>query len=301
MNINIKYPKQYFYATISDVNVKSLTDGDFLALRQTVESCGVTVIKNQQVNDDDQIAFSERFGDLEISIGTNHNKENNPHLRPQISRISNVNIATNKLIPVDDPKVVFDRGNNWWHTDSSFKKIPATFSILSAREIPKEGGGTEFVDARHALETWDQKPRKHSVEQIKNLITEHSIVYSRMQNTGDIFNTNFKKDLPYVRQRLIRTHPYTKRNSFYAGSHCSHVVGWDLDEGKNLIHEINEWIVNSGEIARHNWSRGEIVIWDNRRVLHRGMGYNESMHRRIMHRTTVAGDKPSYEEKVTYY
>ena len=146
------------------------------------------------------INFSERFGELEISIGTNHKKENNPYLKPQISRISNVNIATNKLIPADDPKVVFDRGNNWWHTDSSFKKIPATFSILSAREIPKEGGGTEFVDARHALETWDRRPRKYSVEQIKNLITEHSIVYSRMQNTW----WGFIISIPLNSARFIR-------------------------------------------------------------------------------------------------
>ena len=105
------------------------------------------------------------------------------------------------MIPVDDHKVVFDRGNNWWHTDSSIKTIPAKISILSAREIPEKGGGTEFVDARHALETWNRKPRKYSLEKIKDEIAEHSIVYSRMQNTGDIFNDQFKKDMPYVKQR----------------------------------------------------------------------------------------------------
>ena len=301
MKVDIKYPKQDFYATISGVDVKSISDGDFLELRKVVESCGITVIKDQEVNDEEQIAFSERFGELEISIGTNHKKENNPYLKPQISRISNVNIANDKLIPVDDHKVVFDRGNNWWHTDSSFKETPAKISILSAREIPEEGGGTEFVDARHALETWNSKPRKYSVEQVKNDITEHSIVYSRMKNTGDIFNNKFKKDMPYVRQRLIRTHPYTKRNAFYAGSHCINIIGWELEEGRELINEINEWIVNSGEIARHKWSNGEIVLWDNRRVLHRGTGYDESKYRRIMHRTTVAGDKPSYEEEVIFH
>ena len=107
--------------------------------------------------------------------------------------------------------------------------------------------------------------------------------------------------MPSVKQRLIRTHSYTKRSAYYAGSHCSHIMEWELEEGRTLIHEINEWIVNSGEIARHKWSSGEIILWDNRRVLHRGTGYNESMHRRIMHRTTVAGDKPSYEEEVNFH
>ena len=119
-----------------------------------------------------------------------------------------------------------------------------------------------------------------------------------MKNTGDIFNSQFKKDMPFVKQRIVRTHPFTKRNAFYAGSHCSHILGWDKDEGRELIDEINEWIVSSGEMACHQWKTNEVVIWDNRRVLHRGTGYDESKYRRIMHRTTVAGDKPSYEEKV---
>jgi len=119
-----------------------------------------------------------------------------------------------------------------------------------------------------------------------------------MEKTGDIFSNKFKKDMPYVKQRLIRTHPYTKRSAFYAGSHCSHILNWDLKEGRSLIKEINEWIVSSGVIAKHKWSSGEVVIWDNRRVQHRGTGFDESKYRRIMHRTTVAGDKPSFEEEV---
>ena len=93
MKIDIKFPEQEFYATISDVDVKSISDGDFSELRKIVESCGVTVIKDQEVNDEEQINFSERFGELEVSIGTNHKKENNPYLKPQISRISNFIIA----------------------------------------------------------------------------------------------------------------------------------------------------------------------------------------------------------------
>ena len=101
MKVNIKYPKQDFYATILNIDIKSLSDGDFSALRKIIESCGVTVIKNQRVNDDDQIAFSKRFGELEISIGINHKKENNPYLNPQISRISNVDIVNDKCPDAD--------------------------------------------------------------------------------------------------------------------------------------------------------------------------------------------------------
>ena len=298
MKVEVVYPDQEFYSIVSDIDVKDMSDSEFNDLRKVIESYGVTAIKDQSINDDEQIKFSERFGELEISIGTNAKKENNPYIKPQISRISNVNIATNEMLPAEDHKVIFDRGNNVWHSDSSFKPIPSKFSILSAREIPEEGGGTEFVDARHALETWEEKPRKYSLEKIKNDITEHSIVYSRMQNTGDIFNDKFKNDMPFVKQRIVRTHPFTKRSAFFAGSHCSHIIGWSKEEGRILIDEINDWIINSGKKASHKWTTGEIVIWDNRRVQHRGTGFDESKFRRIMHRTTVAGDKPSYEEEV---
>jgi alpha-ketoglutarate-dependent 2,4-dichlorophenoxyacetate dioxygenase len=298
MNIEIKYKDQNFFATITDVDIKFLSISEFTEIKNAVETYGVIVIESQNINDEDQVKFSEGFGELEISIGTQtkspiYNMKNG--LRPEISRISNVDLNNNKL-PVDDNKVIFDRGNNVFHTDSSFKAIPSKISILSAREVPEEGGGTHFVDARHALETWDDKPRKYSIQDLNECICEHSIVYSRMINTGDIFDDKFKKDMPFVKQRLIRTHPYTKRPAFYAGSHCSNIVGWDLDESRVLIKDINDWIIESGHVAKHKWKTGEVVLWDNRRVLHKGTGYDELNYRRIMHRTTVAGDMPSYKE-----
>tara|TARA_Y100001970_G_C14179405_1_gene828951 strand:- start:302 stop:1204 length:903 start_codon:yes stop_codon:yes gene_type:complete len=298
MDLEVRYKNQEFYASISNVDIKKISDSDFLNIKNILESYGVVSIDSQNIDDDDQIKFSERFGKLEISIGTqtkapDYQADNS--IRPEISRISNVDLS-NKMLPFDDKKVIFDRGNNYWHTDSSFKETPSKISILSAREVPEEGGGTDFIDARHALETWENKPRKYSISDLKDCICEHSIVYSRKNNTGDIFDDKFKQDMPFVKQKLIRFHPFTKRPAFYAGSHCSHIIGWDLKESRDLIKEINDWILESGKIAKHKWKTGELVLWDNRRVLHRGTGYDESKFRRIMHRTTVAGDMPSYKE-----
>ena len=292
METLVKYPEQEFFAIVTGINVNNLSIEEFSNLRDVVYTYGVTVIKDQPLNDEQQVSFSSRFGKLEKPL----QMDNSEGLLPEITRISNVGMD-NKLLPVESEKVVYDRGNNFWHTDSSFKKIPAKLSILSGREIPDEGGGTEFADARFALDTWQKFPRKYTLKKIKNAICEHSIVYSRMQNTGNIFDKKFKKDMPFVKQRLIRTHPYTKRNAFYAGSHCSHIVDWSLKDSRDLIKEINEWIVAAGKIAKHYWSNNELVIWDNRRVLHRGTGFDERKFRRIMHRTTVAGDLPSTEEK----
>ena len=300
MDLEVRYKNQEFYASISNVDIKKISDSDFLNIKNIVETYGVVSIDSQNIDDDDQIKFSERFGKLEISIGTQTKAPDyqlDNAIRPEISRISNVDL-NNKMLPYDDKKVIFDRGNNYWHTDSSFKEIPSKISILSAREVPEAGGGTDFIDARHALETWESKPRKYSIKDLKNCICEHSIVYSRQNNTGDIFDDKFKQDMPFVKQRLIRIHPYTKRPAFYAGSHCSHIIGWDIEESRKLIKEINDWILESGVIAEHKWKTGELVLWDNRRVLHKGTGYDESKYRRIMHRTTVAGDMPSYKEKI---
>ena len=298
MNVKVKFKEQNFFATISDVDIKSLSKSNFINIKKAVESYGVVVIESQNIDDEDQIKFSQGFGKLEISIGTqtkspDYNTKN--AIRPEISRIGNVDLK-NKTISADKQKVIFDKGNNYWHTDSSFKPIPAKISILSAREVPEAGGGTNFIDARHALETWESKPRKYSIKDLKDCICEHSIVYSRMLNTGDIFDDKFKQDMPYVKQRLIRVHPYTKRPAFYCGSHCSHIIGWDIEESRLLIKEINDWVVDCGQIATHKWKTGELVLWDNRRVLHKGTGYDEKKYRRIMHRTTVAGDMPSYKE-----
>jgi len=293
MNIELKNKEQEFFAIVTDFDIKNLQDADFIKIKEAIEKYGVIVLKNQNINDDDQIKFSEKFGALEKALEHDRLKG----IRSEITRISNVD-ENNNLLALDSEKVIYDRGNRSWHSDSSYKDIPSKFSILSSREIPNEGGGTEYIDARYALETWNKNNHKYSLNDLKDIICEHSIVYSRMVNTGDIFDNAYKEKMPFVKQRLIRTHPYTKRSAFYVGSHCSHVVGWDIEKGRKLIKDINDWIFKSGEIIHHQWNNNEIVIWDNRRVLHRGTYFDESSARRIMHRTTVAGDFPSYKEPV---
>jgi alpha-ketoglutarate-dependent 2,4-dichlorophenoxyacetate dioxygenase len=293
MEFNFIYPEISFCTIINDVNLKFISNNDFAKLKEAVETFGVVVIKEQSFNDSEQVIFSKKFGKLEKPLEQDISEDGNP----AVTVLSNVD-KDKKLLPKYSDKVIYDGGNKSWHSDSSFKKNPATFSILSAREIPKSGGGnTEFADCCYALETWDTKNKKYLIDQLKNLICEHSIVYSRMMNTGDIFNEEYKKKMLPVRQRLIRTIPINKRSAFFVGSHCSRILGWELNKGRELIKGIIDWIV-SGPIYRHNWSAGDIVIWDNRKVLHRGTPFDKTKEKRIMHRTTVAGNKPSYEEKV---
>jgi len=255
MEINVKYKQQEFFAIINDVDIKNLSNKDFLKIQEAINKYGVLVLKDQKMNDDEQIEFSNRFGELEKAL----EHDTLEGIRPEITRISNID-SNNNILPIDNKKVIYDRGNRAWHTDSSYKNIPSKISILSAREIPKDGGGTEYIDARHALENWDDSSIEVNLQDLKNEICEHSIVYSRMVNTGDIFDNNYKEKMPFVKQRLIRTHPITKRSALYAGSHCSHIVGWDLDKSRKLIKKINNWIADAGSIVHHKWSNNEIVM-----------------------------------------
>mgnify|MGYP001238056973 FL=1 len=137
MQIEVKNKKQDFFAVITDVDIKNISNKNFVKIKQTLETYGVVVLKNQNINDNQQIEFSRKFGDLEKAL--EHDKLEG--IQDEITRISNVD-QHNNILPVDSKKVIYDRGNRSWHSDSSYKSIPSKFSILSSREIPDQGGGT---------------------------------------------------------------------------------------------------------------------------------------------------------------
>lgn len=281
-----------FGARVTGVDVTALDDGGFAALEKAANLYAVLVVPGQKLDDEAQIAFSRRFGTLENALPQDSVRMGFP---PEISHLGNVDREGNRL-EADSRKVVYDRGNRSWHTDSSFKEVPAKFSILSARILPGSGGGTEFADARAAYDTWEGAADGTTKEDLADRICEHSIVYSRMVNTGDIFNEEEKGEMPASRQRLVRRHPVTGRRNFYAGAHASHIEGWPEERGRAVLDDINDWIVRRERVYAHEWSEHDLVLWDNRRVLHRGLPWPDGDDVRVMHRTTVAGDAPSPDE-----
>ena len=171
MKLEVIYPNQKFFAHISNVDITKISNKEFNKIQNIIETYGVTVIKDQPLNDEQQIKFSKKFGKLETPL----KKDILKGIAPEITRISNVGLNDKKL-EIKHEKIIYDRGNNYWHSDSSFKHIPAKFSILSAREIPKEGGETEFIDASHALETWHLNNNKYNLKNIKECLCKHSLV-----------------------------------------------------------------------------------------------------------------------------
>ena len=260
----------------------------FAEIEAAFDRHGILVFPQQPVTDEQQLAFSRRFGPLEV----------NPNyagatmrLRPDVADISNLDIQ-GRVLARDDRRNLFNLGNQLWHTDSSFKRTPAKCSLLSARELPSSGGETEFADLRAA---WEALPeaRKHELE---GLVVEHSIFRSRSQIGFADFNDEIFKQLPPVPQALVRHHPASGRTSLYLASHASHIIGWPVEKGRPLIEELIAFATQPQFVYQHRWTVGDLVIWDNRCTMHRGRSYDDTQ-RRVLHRTTVSDRANTLEQE----
>jgi alpha-ketoglutarate-dependent 2,4-dichlorophenoxyacetate dioxygenase len=275
-----------FVARLTGLDLsKPLDSGDFAQVHDAFNRYAVVVFPEQTLTDDQQIAFSERFGPLEVSLRKDRQRRID---NPRISDISNVD-EKDRVFDPDDERAIYNAGNRLWHSDSSFKRVPAMASLLSGREVPPEGGETEYADLRGA---WDALPadRKRGLE---SLVAEHSFVYSRGLIGYDQFTDAERAAVPPVPQAVVRTHPATGRKALYLGSHASHIIGRPVEEGRALLRELLDFATQPQFVYRHVWRQHDLVMWDNRCALHRGRPWDERRYRRIMHRTTVAGAGPT--------
>ena len=260
----------------------------FAEIEAAFNRYGILVFPGQPVSDEQQLAFSGLFGQLEVNPNYAGAKM---RLRPDVADISNLD-AEGRVLARDDTRNVFNLGNQLWHTDSSFKRVPAKCSLLSARELPSSGGETEFADLRAA---WDALPelRKRDLD---GLVVEHSIFRSRSQIGFADFNDEIYRQLPPVPQALVRHHPASGRTSLYLASHASHIVGWPVEKGRALIEELIAFATQPQFVYRHRWTVGDLVMWDNRCTMHRGRPYDDTQ-RRVLHRTTVSDHANTLEQE----
>jgi alpha-ketoglutarate-dependent 2,4-dichlorophenoxyacetate dioxygenase len=267
---------------------RALTPEVFAEIEAAFNSYGILVFPGQPVSDEQQLAFSQLFGPLEVNPNYAGAKM---RLRPDIADISNLD-AEGRVLARDDCRNLFNLGNQLWHTDSSFKRIPAKCSLLSARELPSSGGETEFADLRAA---WDALPQSRKRE-LEGLVVEHSIFRPRSQIGFADFNDEIFKQLPPVPQALVRHHPASGRTSLYLASHASHIVGRPVEEGRTLIEELIAFASQPQFVYQHRWTVGDLVMWDNRCTMHRGRPYDDTQ-RRVLHRTTVADCANTLEQE----
>ena len=259
------------------------------ALFNALDTFAVLVFPNQVLTDEQHIRFSRYFGDLELATG-DYMKQDDRRLQMELNDISNLDRTGGKM-ETADPKRLFSLGNMLWHSDSSFKAIPAQYSILSAKIIPTTEGDTEFADMRAAWRALDEKTQQKCLGRV----TRHSQLYSR----GELGFTEFREDqqeaMVPVRQALVRRHPRTKNISLYLSAHAGLIEGWTVPESRIFLKRLVEYATQREFVYRHKWSVNELVIWDNQATMHRAMGY-DNKEVRDMRRTTVAGVTSSLEE-----
>jgi len=259
------------------------------ALFNALDTFAVLVFPNQVLTDEQHIRFSRYFGDLELATG-DYMKQDDRRLQMELNDISNLDRTGGKM-ETADPKRLFSLGNMLWHSDSSFKAIPAQYSILSAKIIPATEGDTEFADMRAAWRALDEKTQQKCLGQV----TRHSQLYSR----GELGFTEFREDqqeaMVPVRQALVRRHPRTKNISLYLSAHPGLIEGWTVPESRIFLKRLAEHATQREFVYRHEWSVNDLVIWDNQATMHRAMGY-DNKEVRDMRRTTIAGVTSSLEE-----
>jgi alpha-ketoglutarate-dependent 2,4-dichlorophenoxyacetate dioxygenase len=258
----------------------------FRRIAAAFDEYSVLVFRDQRLTDAQQKAFSENWGPLETTL-VSPGKEG--RLDPKLVDLSNTDPDHGGLMDWSDRRMIYQSGNQLWHTDSSFKPVPAHSSALSAREVPPVGGETEFASMRvaYAALPAEQKAR------LDGKVVVHSIIYSRSLIAKDLFDPEQAKALPAVRHALVRANPANGRNAFYIGSHAWFVEGLSYEDGRGLLDDLLARTTAPERVLQHVWKPWDLVMWDNRCVLHRGRPWDSARYPRIMRRTTVAGDGPT--------
>ena len=274
-----------FGVEIVGVDVRRVDDATFGRIVDALDEHSVLLFRRQPLTDEEQVAFSRRFGPLERTIRTIATQARD---LAEISNLSNVD-AEQRLIPAGDKRNLFNAGNQMWHSDSSFKRVPAMASLLSARVVPPEGGETEFASMRAAYERLPEAVKGR----IEGKVAIHSFVYSRGLIGDELLPPDHAAQVPPVPQALVRANPAHGRKAFYVGSHACEILGMPTGEARALLRELLEAATRSEFVYTHHWAPGDLVMWDNRCMLHRGRPWDESRHARVMHRTTVAGAGPT--------
>lgn len=267
-----------------------LSDDDVAAIHAGMDKYAVLVFRNQPLTGDQQLAFTRSLGELESSHGTSLRKPEEYRLPTIFADVSNLD-KENKPYAIDDRRRLFAIGNRLWHSDSSFKVVPAKYSLLHALSIPSKGGNTEFAHMGAAYEALDEDTQA----EVQGLICEHSQMYSRLQLGFTDFSEEEKERFKPVRQTLVRTHPTTGRKSLYLASHAGQIVGWPMQEAMGFLRDLIEHATQPQFVYAHQWQVGDLVMWDNRQTMHRARRF-PAHEPRDMRRTTLAGDGPTAEQ-----
>lgn len=272
-----------FVAEVGDVDLgKPLPAEDLAAVRAAFTRYAVLVFPDQSFDDESQLAFARNFGPLETTV-FKQRKDHELRLHENLADVGNLD-AHDRILTVDDRQRLYNLGNRLWHTDSSFKRVPAYCSMLHARSIPPVGGQTEFADLRAAYDALDEATKRR----IAGLVAEHSIMTSRARLGFIDFDEDERRAFAPVPQVLVRRLPDSDRMSLYLASHAGAIRGMKQTEAEALLNELIEHATQRQFVYSHRWRVKDLVIWDDRCTMHRGVAFDDQRFKRDMRRATVA-------------
>ena len=261
------------HVTLADA---AADDAAYQAVRAALEEHSVLVFRDQSVTDDVQLAFSRRFGPLEIT------KVGSEGAGTNLVILTTIDEKTGKVVAADHRLSLRNKANQLWHTDSTFKPTPALASVLSARIIPDRGGETEYASTRLAWDRLDPALR----ERLANSFAWHDYGHSRAKIATDLVTPAERAALAPQCWRLCWTNPVNGRKALYIASHAFGIEGMEEGSAQKLLGELIDAATAPGVTYLHSWRKGDVVMWDNRATLHRGRPW-PSYDARHMVRTTI--------------
>jgi alpha-ketoglutarate-dependent 2,4-dichlorophenoxyacetate dioxygenase len=280
--LTIKRLHPLFVAEVTGIDLTvPIAREDFRAIWEAFNEHQILVFRDQNFDDESQIAFSRNFGELETMIAHPGNDWNPGH----ISVMTNLGRDGN-FLPPDHPAMLHRERNEAWHSDSSFKPVAALASLLAARIVPPVGGNTDFASERAA---YDALPAARKAE-LEGMVAVHRMTHPDKEHDDGYLDED--KERHVVTHPLIRVNPVNGRKALYVGAHAQEIVGRPPKEGRRLLDELTAFCTQPQYVYSHRWRDGDAVMWDNRCALHRATTYDKTKYRRKLHRTTIAGKTP---------
>ena len=288
MNISLltRTPSGDFAGIVTGIDLtQPLTSEQISAIEAGMDRYAVLVFRDQPLTDEQQCAYSRNFGELEATLIAQMSKPGERRLGPvELGDISNLN-PDGKLRDRDDNRRMYALGNRLWHSDASFRATGAGYSLLSARVVPEYGGNTEFADMRAAYDALDDATKTL----VEDLITEHSIAFSRGELGFSDYPEGHADKVRPVRHSLVRRHPVSGKKSLYLSAHIGTIVGWPMPEARALIRDLTEHATQPQFVYTHRWRVNDLVMWDNRTTMHRARRYRDLQDVRDLRRTSIKG------------
>ena len=288
MLVSIRPLHPVFVGEVAGVDCRSpLSPAEVATVEAGMDQYAVLVFREQNITDDQQLAFTRHFGEIESYTTAGHIRRREEHrLGPGIADFSNLD-KDGRIMSAEDRVWFFKLGDRLWHSDSSFRPVPAKYSLLSGRVIPSWGANTEFADMRAAYDALDERTKA----EVEDLVCEHSLIYSREAIGFTDLTPEEIAAFRAVRQPLVRTHPVTRRKSLFLAAHAGAIVGWTIPEARMFLRDLTEHATQREFVYSHEWRPNDLVMWDNRQTMHRARRFDHNEVRDVR-RTTLGGDAP---------